>query len=223
MILALGLPERRSHPGPGKSHRGAVLSVDCVARAAVDSACVSIVVARFPFALSSAQPRQRSFLTHSEYIAVLFSKTQEYALQAVILLATTPEMFRLNRDVAAQLDVPGPYLAKVLKRFARLGFLESAKGRGGGYRVSPRTLQSSVRDVMAAVDGNDPFSGCAMGMSRCTEQSACPLHDKWAPMRDRMERLFGNVTIAELATKARSGPTRLGRARRTRRSRVAKQ
>ena len=47
-------------------------------------------------------------------VTVPFSKTQEYAVQALIHLALTPTDFRLNRDVAEQLDVPGPYLAKVL-------------------------------------------------------------------------------------------------------------
>lgn len=136
-------------------------------------------------------------------------------MQALILLATTPESFRLNRDVAAQLDVPGPYLAKVLKRFARLGYLESAKGRGGGYRISVLALEAPVLDVLAAADGNDPFAGCVMGLSRrCTTHTACPLHEKWAPQRDRMIRLFEDQTISGLAARARKGRTRLVRARR---------
>lgn len=144
---------------------------------------------------------------------MLFSKTQEYALQALVHLAMTPEEFRLNRDVAEQLDVPGPYLAKVLKRFAQLGYLESAKGRGGGYRVRKRALEATVREVVSVADGNDPFTGCVLGMPKCSDHTACPLHEKWMPLRGRIELLLEGQTIADMAGKARKGRTRLAPAK----------
>jgi Rrf2 family protein len=140
---------------------------------------------------------------------VLFSKTQEYALQALVHLALTPDAFRLNREVAAHLEVPGPYLAKVLKRFAQLGYLESAKGRGGGYRIRRRALDAPVREVALVADGNDPFAGCLLGLSRCSDHAACPIHDKWMPIRAKVTGLLENQTVADLASRARGGRTRL--------------
>lgn len=148
-----------------------------------------------------------------------FSKTQEYALQALIHLALTPTEFRLSRELAAQLDVPGPYLAKVLKRFAQLGYLESAKGRGGGYRIKKRALDAAVREVVTVADGNDPFAGCLLGLSRCTDHAACPIHDKWMPLRDKVIALLERQTVADLAAKARTGRTRLGPAQKASASR----
>lgn len=144
---------------------------------------------------------------------VLFSKTQEYALQALIHLALTPDEFRLNRDVAAQLEVPGPYLAKVLKRFAQLGYLDSAKGRGGGYRIRRRALDAPVREVVTVADGNDPFAGCLLGLPRCSDHAACPIHDKWMPLRGKVASLLEKQTVAELASKARNGRTKLSPAK----------
>jgi Rrf2 family protein len=140
---------------------------------------------------------------------VLFSKTQEYALQALVHLALTPGDFRLNRDVAAHLEVPGPYLAKVLKRFAQMGYLESAKGRGGGYRIRRRALEAPIREIVLVADGNDPFVGCLLGLPRCSDHSACPIHDKWMPLRGKMTTLLETQTVADLAAKARNGRTRL--------------
>lgn len=144
---------------------------------------------------------------------MLFSKTQEYALQALILLAMTPAQFRLNRDVADHLEVPGPYLAKVLKKFAQLGYLESAKGRGGGYRICKRALEAPVREVLDVADGNAPASGCLLGLKRCNDHVACPLHERWMPLRARLESLMHGQTIADMAAKARKGRTRLAPAR----------
>lgn len=146
---------------------------------------------------------------------MLFSKTQEYALQALIHLALTPAVFRLNRDVAEQLEIPGPYLAKVLKRFAQLGYLDSAKGRGGGYRIRKRALDAPVREIVIVADGNDPFTGCLLGLNKCTDHAACPIHDRWMPLREKVAQLLDNQTVAELAVKARSGRTRLAPPRKT--------
>ena len=69
-------------------------------------------------------------------VTVPFSKTQEYAVQALIHLALTPTDFRLNRDVAEQLDVPGPYLAKVLVGNETVVDM-AAKARKGRSRLAP--------------------------------------------------------------------------------------
>ena len=72
----------------------------------------------------------------SHRVTVPFSKTQEYAVQALIHLALTPTDFRLNRDVAEQLDVPGPYLAKVLFGNETVADM-AARARKGRSRLAP--------------------------------------------------------------------------------------
>ena len=156
--------------------------------------------------------RQASSFTRS---AVLFSKTREYALQALVLLATTPDEDRLNREVAAHLEAPGPYLAKVLKRFAQHGYLESAKRRGGGRRTRPRALEASVLEIVAAADGNDPVSGCPPGLSRCTDHVACPNHQRRVAPCTRLGTLPERQTVGNLAVKSHAGRSRLSAARKT--------
>jgi len=168
-----------------------------------DDSCVSASVQ-----LVEALASRRAAPLHSR-IPVLFSKTQEYALQALIHLAMTPAEFRLNRDVAEHLDVPGPYLAKVLKKFAQLGYLDSAKGRGGGYRIRKRALDAAVSEIVAVADGGTPATGCVMGLRKCSDLAACPLHDRWMPLRGKVVTLLDQPTIAEMAAKARKGRTRL--------------
>ncbi len=140
---------------------------------------------------------------------MLFSKTQEYALQALIHLAITPTEFRLNRDVAGHLEVPGPYLAKVLKKFAQLGYLESAKGRGGGYRIRKQALDAPVAEIIAVAEGGVATTGCVLGLSKCNDHVACPLHDRWVALRGKLDTLLDQQTVAELAVKARKGRSRL--------------
>jgi Rrf2 family iron-sulfur cluster assembly transcriptional regulator len=49
-----------------------------------------------------------------------------------------------------------------------------------------------------AIDGNDLFQECVLGLPSCGEAEPCPLHDEWTDERDRVERMFRNATLAEL-------------------------
>lgn len=70
---------------------------------------------------------------------MLWSKTCDYALQALVYVAAQPEDLCVRgQDVAAYLyDVPSPYLAKILRGLAGKGILQSFKGRGGGFLLAP--------------------------------------------------------------------------------------
>ena len=47
---------------------------------------------------------------------MILSRTSQYAVQALIYMATQPAATPvLNKDIAAQLGVPAPYLAKILQ------------------------------------------------------------------------------------------------------------
>jgi Rrf2 family protein len=147
-------------------------------------------------------------LSHGSW-SVIFSKTQEYAIQALVLLAQTPAEYRLNRDVAEDLDIPAPYLAKVLKRFAQSGYLDSAKGRGGGFRIRRRAMTASVRTIAEIADCSTLATNCVIGMVKCSDHAACPVHDAWLPLRTKIATLLDRQTIAGLALKAAKSKTKL--------------
>jgi Rrf2 family protein len=66
---------------------------------------------------------------------MLFSTATGYALQT---LAALPEDggYHLARSLAKQLNLPGPYLAKILQSLVQAGILESVRGPKGGFRLA---------------------------------------------------------------------------------------
>ena len=67
-------------------------------------------------------------------MALMFSKACQYALQAAIFLAAQPvKRPVLQRDLATALDLPQPFLGKVLLLLSRRRLVRSLKGRYGGY------------------------------------------------------------------------------------------
>ncbi|HYW49800.1 MAG TPA: hypothetical protein VE861_04290, partial [Gemmatimonadaceae bacterium] len=75
--------------------------------------------------------------------------------------------------------------------------------------IRKRALDAPLREVVTVADGNDPFSGCLLGLTKCTDHAACPIHERWIPLRTRLCVLLETQTIADLATKGRNGRSRL--------------
>ncbi len=123
---------------------------------------------------------------------MLYSATIEYALRAMAHIATLEAGERiLARDLAAATNVPRQFLGKILHRLARLGLLDSAKGRGGGFRFNRPATEIAVSDVVVALEGGDIMKQCVLGLDECNDDQPCPMHDEWKVFRHSLvERVF---------------------------------
>jgi len=130
---------------------------------------------------------------------MIYSATIEYALRALAHIATlAPGERVLARDLAAITDIPRQFLGKILHRLARIDVLDSAKGRGGGFKLARDPEQLTVHDLVQAMDGGDIAKICVLGLDKCNDEQPCPMHDEWLNFRRTlMERVY-SMTIADL-------------------------
>lgn len=129
---------------------------------------------------------------------MLFSTATGYALRA---LAAMPEdgTYSLAKDLASQLELPGPYLAKILQSLAQEGILHSVRGPRGGFRLARPAHRVTVGEVVTALEGSDSMSGCVMGFAHCSEHDhPCPLHKAWHDVKAQMDASMTQVTIRDL-------------------------
>ena len=114
---------------------------------------------------------------------MMLTQASKYAIRACIHLAQNAETPILSRHIAAALDVPAQYLAKILQDLARSGLLVSAKGRGGGFRLAMPGTGIDLLQVVRAIEGPDYGDGCVLGLPRCSDSDPCALHQVWKQMR----------------------------------------
>jgi Rrf2 family protein len=128
---------------------------------------------------------------------MLFSSATGYALRA---LAALPEdgSFSLAKNLASRLELPGPYLAKILQGLAQAGILESVRGPKGGFRLARPSPRITVGEVVAAMEGPDAMEGCIMGFPTCGGEHPCPLHDAWAAVKTQVTSSMTEATIRDL-------------------------
>lgn len=141
---------------------------------------------------------------------MIFSRTTQYAIQALIYLAAQPSGKRvLNREIAQNLGVPSPYLAKILQSLSRDKLLDSSRGRTGGFSLCPGAEKASLLDIVFLTEGPRVDRECLLGLKVCKDETACPLHRKWKPVKKVILASLGSVTLIHLAQAVKSGQYRL--------------
>lgn len=127
----------------------------------------------------------------------MLSQTVEYALRAVVHLATQPGKPATTEEVAARTRVPAAYLAKILQGLARAGLVRSQRGVGGGVTLARDPAGLTILEVISAVEPIRRINSCPLGLTN-SHGGLCPLHDRVDAAIASIESAFHRTTLAEL-------------------------
>lgn len=135
---------------------------------------------------------------------MLYSIACEYAIRGMTLLAEkgAPGRHMLLRDILANERLPQHFVGKIFQTLVRAGLLSSVKGRGGGFALRRPAGQITLYDIVQAVDGTERFDRCLIGRSTCDDWQSCPLHAQWKPIREAIDRMLHDTTLADMARKS---------------------
>jgi Rrf2 family protein len=145
---------------------------------------------------------------------MLLSKSCEYGLRAMLYLSSRTESkegeagqsglsapahaYVSLQTISDELGIGLSYLTKVCQQLNEAGLLTSKRGRGGGIALMRPPDTIPLYDIVVAIDGDDLFEECVLGLPGCGEAEPCPLHDHWTEERERMRTTFQNTTLAEV-------------------------
>lgn len=132
----------------------------------------------------------------------MLSKTCEYALRAMIYIAKrSKDGAMVNiKEISENIDSPELFAAKILQDLSRRGFLQSSKGRYGGFYISDKEAERSLADIVRAIDGDKMFTGCGLGVEFCSEANPCPIHDEYKAAREELYNIYGKTTLSQFRT-----------------------
>jgi Rrf2 family protein len=133
----------------------------------------------------------------------MFNKETEYALRGLVYIQN--RNLKGHRpgiaEIAKEIEAPVFYTAKILQRLVRNGFVESLKGKGGGFYFDNNKPELTLKELISSTEGNKTFDGCGFGLKHCSSESPCPLHNQYAPIREAINKLVSTETIQSLARK----------------------
>lgn len=133
----------------------------------------------------------------------MLSNSSKYAINAVIYLSLHSSVSHKIgvKEVADNLHIPLPFLAKILQTLARKKVISSNKGPGGGFWLSDEEKNAPMMRVIEEIGEGDKFIKCAMSLRPCSDEKPCPLHTSVQPFRDTFRRELVENSIADFAQK----------------------
>ena len=144
----------------------------------------------------------------------MFSKACEYGIRACIYIAEQSQLDRKVglKEVADAIESPEAYTSKILQLLSRNKIINSGKGPLGGFSMDKDELNYiKLSSIVKVIDGDDIYTGCGLGLSKCNEEMPCPLHDQFKLIREELKMMLERTTVKALADDLEKGLTFLKR------------
>ncbi len=135
--------------------------------------------------------------------AVSFSTKGEYGVRLMVQLGrhvgTGPASLT---EIAAEEDLPRPYLEQLAIGLRDAGLVTSTRGAHGGYQLARPAAEIAMSDVLRALEGPLAPMVCASEDPEhalvCDRTSRCTVNLLWVRIRDAIAGALDDMTLADL-------------------------
>ncbi|MGQ8335731.1 RrF2 family transcriptional regulator [Sunxiuqinia sp. A32] len=134
----------------------------------------------------------------------MLSNTCKYAVRALIYLGKfSDEGNKIGiKKIANDLEIPTPFLGKILQNLVKQKILSSTKGPNGGFGLGKKPEDISLYEIVSIVDGEDFFKNCLISLQPCSthhsEGKPCPVHNRFSEVRERLGQFYSETSIATI-------------------------
>ncbi len=107
-------------------------------------------------------------------------------------------------DLSRRLDIPTKFLEQILLDLKRAGFVESRRGKVGGYSLARHPAKLTLGEVTRFIDGPlEPIACVDKHYSGCHDLAHCVFRGIWEDVSRATARIIDNVTFEDLLRKTR--------------------
>ncbi|MCB0505855.1 MAG: Rrf2 family transcriptional regulator [Cyclobacteriaceae bacterium] len=119
----------------------------------------------------------------------MFSNSTKYAIRTIEYLLFNKEGGKNTVGaLAKELDIPQPYLSKIMQQLSKSKLISSTKGRGGGFYLSEENMKRPLIDIVICIEGKNVFRECVLGLPECSDDNPCMLHEHFKKFRDSLRQ-----------------------------------
>lgn len=124
----------------------------------------------------------------------------DYALKTILDLAlhygNSPTTIH---DLARRADIPTKFLEQILLDLKRGGFVESRRGKIGGYLLARSPSRIKLGEVIRFVDGPvEPIACTGRKYSGCNDVYRCVFRRIWKDVFLATSKIIDNITFEDL-------------------------
>lgn len=104
------------------------------------------------------------------------------------------------KQIAAATASPEAFTAKILQQLSRQDLLHSLKGPTGGFTLFSSAEEIKLAAIVSAIDGDSIYKGCGLGLTECSENKPCPLHQQFKKVRAELASMLESTSLAQVVT-----------------------
>ena len=126
---------------------------------------------------------------------IRISRMADYALLVVFKMRNLDELITLS-GLCELTHLPLPTIRKLMRALTKSNLVKSVRGPHGGYKLSCQPDQTSIAEVIEAIDGPIALTECAkLDGGDCQIASTCELKDNWNIVNRLISNALHNVTL----------------------------
>lgn len=124
-----------------------------------------------------------------------------YAVRVMLdlTLHNTGEYIKV-KQIAERQEISEKYLEQIISVLNKAGFVKSARGAQGGYRLAGDSGSYTVGMVLRLTEGSlCPVACLEDEVNECSRCDTCETLGVWKELNDAINQVVDNVTIKDLA------------------------
>ncbi|WP_419773479.1 RrF2 family transcriptional regulator [Halarcobacter sp.] len=128
--------------------------------------------------------------------------TTKYAIRILCYIADNgDEKLYSAKELSEILGIPYKFLTKIMIELVNAKFVNSIKGREGGYELIADPSKTSIKDILETFKDLEEDTTCILGIGHCDCNNKCALHDKWVEPRALIRKMYENTTLEDIKDK----------------------
>ena len=132
-----------------------------------------------------------------------FTSQEEYGLRLLLRIAKSDSQHGLTIPELSEVEgLSSANTAKILRTFILAGFIESARGQTGGYKLNQPADKIYISDVLTALGGKlyeSNFCDLHAGVENiCTNSIDCSIRSIWKTIQNVLDGVLSKITLQDL-------------------------
>ena len=122
-----------------------------------------------------------------------------YALRVMIDLALHNNGKYISlKEISKRQEISNKYLEQIIALLNKVGFLETARGNTGGYKLSKKPKEYIIGDILRATEGDLTPIYCLTEEGECNRQKDCKTFSFWKGLDDVINEYIDGKTLEDL-------------------------
>lgn len=132
---------------------------------------------------------------------MIISTRGRYALRIMTALAVSGKSSSL-RELAGAQDVPYKYAESIVSSLVKAGFVESSRGKNGGYRLTRAPEEYTLAEVLKEAETSLAATDCTGRKEHeCPHAATCPSLPVWRALDETVNEFLCRYTLVDLMPK----------------------